>query len=207
MMGKTHMIAGIGAAVLISPPDTIGGCLQALLGGALGGLICDLDVQSSTYCRDARVVRNTALLLGAVILFLDWKWSTGIWDHIGSHLGSRQLLGLGIFLVITIAGKLSSHRSFTHSFLALGFLMAAFYFLYAPLIPYVAAGFLSHMFLDLLNKKPVEIIYPYKKGVCLRLFSADGLANRLICTVSLVFVVVQMWDIMWKLVLGAAGRF
>ena len=46
MMGKTHMIAGIGAAVLISPPDTIGGCLQALLGGALGGLICDLDVQS-----------------------------------------------------------------------------------------------------------------------------------------------------------------
>ena len=54
MMGKTHMIAGIGAAVLISPPDTIGGCLQALLGGALGGLICDLDVQSSTYCRDAR---------------------------------------------------------------------------------------------------------------------------------------------------------
>lgn len=104
MMGKTHMIAGIGAAVLISPPDTIGGCLQALLGGALGGLICDLDVQSSTYCRDARVVRNTALLLGAVILFLDWKWSTGIWDHIGSHLGSRQLLGLGIFLVITIAG-------------------------------------------------------------------------------------------------------
>ncbi len=108
MMGKTHMIAGIGAAVLISPPDTIGGCLQALLGGALGGLICDLDVQSSTYCRDARVVRNTALLLGAVILFLDWKWSTGIWDHIGSHLGSRQLLGLGIFLVITIAGKLSS---------------------------------------------------------------------------------------------------
>lgn len=97
MMGKTHMIAGIGAAVLISPPDTIGGCLQALLGGALGGLICDLDVQSSTYCRDARVVRNTALLLGAVILFLDWKWSTGIWDHIGSHLGSRQLLGLGIF--------------------------------------------------------------------------------------------------------------
>ena len=121
MMGKTHMIAGIGAAVLISPPDTIGGCLQALLGGALGGLICDLDVQSSTYCRDARVVRNTALLLGAVILFLDWKWSTGIWDHIGSHLGSRQLLGLGIFLVVTIAGKLSSHRSFTHSFLALGF--------------------------------------------------------------------------------------
>ena len=109
--------------------------------------------------------------------------------------------------MITIAGKLSSHRSFTHSFLALGFLMAAFYFLYAPLIPYVAAGFLSHMFLDLLNKKPVEIFYPYKKGVCLRLFSADGLANRLICTVSLVFVVVQMWDIMWKLVLGAAGRF
>lgn len=149
--------------MLISPPDTIGGCLQALLGGALGGLICDLDVQSSTYCRDARVVRNTALLLGAVILFLDWKWSTGIWDHIGSHLGSRQLLGLGIFLVITIAGKLSSHRSFTHSFLALGFLMALFYFLYAPLIPYVAAGFLSHMFLDLLNKKPVEIFYHIKK--------------------------------------------
>lgn len=207
MMGKTHMIAGIGAAVMIAPPDTIEGCLQALLGGALGGLICDLDVQSSTYCRDARIVRNTALLSGAGILFLDWKWGTGIWNHIGSHLGSRQLLGLGIFLGVTIMGKLSSHRSFTHSFLALGLLTAAFYFLYAPLIPYVAAGFLSHMVLDLLNKKPVEIFYPYKKGVCLRLFSADGLANRLICTGSLVFVVIQMWDIIWKLAMGAAGRF
>ncbi len=207
MMGKTHMIAGIGAAMLAAPPDTMAGCLQALLGGALGGLICDLDVQSSTYCQDARVVRNAALLLGAGILFLDWKWSTGIWNHIGTHLGSGQLLGLGIFLGVTMVGKLSSHRSFTHSFLALGLLTAAFYFLYMPLIPYVAAGFLSHMALDLLNKKPVEILYPWKKGFCLRLFSADGLANRLICTGCLAFVVIRIWDMAWGLAVGAAGRF
>lgn len=207
MMGKTHMIAGIGAAMLAAPPDTMGGCLQALLGGALGGLICDLDVQSSTYCQDARVVRNTALLLGAGILFLDWKWNTGIWNHIGSHLGSGQLLGLGIFLGVTIVGKLSAHRSFTHSFLALGLLTAAFYFLYTPLIPYVAAGFLSHMALDLLNKKPVEILYPWKRGFCLRLFSADGLANSLIFAGSLVFCAVWMGMTIGKLILEAAGPF
>ena len=63
MMGKTHMIAGIGAAVLISPPDTIGGCLQALLGGALGGLICDLRT-TQQFTAGLGGSRNTALLLG-----------------------------------------------------------------------------------------------------------------------------------------------
>ena len=91
MMGKTHMIAGIAAAAFIARPDTLGGCLEAILGGALGGLICDLDVQSSTYCRDAGIVRNAALVLGAGVLFLDWKWNTGIWNHISSHVGGAQM--------------------------------------------------------------------------------------------------------------------
>lgn len=207
MMGKTHMMAGIGAALLAAPPDTMGGCLHALLGGALGGLICDLDVQSSTYCRDARVVRNTALLLGAGILFLDWKWNMGIWNYIGTHLGRGQVFGMGIFLAVTAAGKVSSHRSFTHSFLALGLLTAAFYFLYAPLIPYMAAGFLSHMVLDLLNKKPVEIFYPWKKGVRLGLFSSEGLANKVILAGSVLFVLVRMGITVWRITLGAAGYY
>lgn len=207
MMGKTHMIAGIAAAAFIARPDTLGGCLEAILGGALGGLICDLDVQSSTYCRDAGIVRNAALVLGAGVLFLDWKWNTGIWNHISSHVGGAQMAGLGIFLAVTVIGKLSSHRSFTHSFLALGLLMASFQLLYAPLTPFVAAGFLSHIALDLLNKKPVEIFYPWKKGVCLRLCHADGIGNTVLFWVGILIILEEFGNVGLKLIQGGLGVF
>ena len=151
MMGKTHMIAGIGAAVLISP---------LILSAAAFRLF-----RRSSGWTDLRSGRTVQHLLPGCAgrekyspafrgcdLILDWKWSTGIWDHIGSHLGSRQLLGLGIFSGDNHCRKAVLPQKLYPFFPGTGVLMAAFYFLYAPLIPYVAAGFLSHMFLDLLNK-------------------------------------------------------
>jgi len=48
-----------------------------------------------------------------------------------------------------------------------------------PLTIAFAIGFLSHVFLDLLNKKRVQLLYPSMVGnVCLGLCYANRIANR-----------------------------
>ena len=38
-------------------------------------------------------------------------------------------------------------------------------------------GYASHLLLDILNKKPVPLLYPKGKGICLKWFYADKDAN------------------------------
>ena len=52
MMGKTHLFMGITAAAVLTRPDTVGGCLAALMGGAVGGVLSDIDVKSGKGRRD-----------------------------------------------------------------------------------------------------------------------------------------------------------
>ena len=42
MMSKTHLAVGL-AAVLAAAPATVEGMCYALMGGAIGSLICDID--------------------------------------------------------------------------------------------------------------------------------------------------------------------
>ena len=39
-------------------------------------------------------------------------------------------------------------------------------------------GALSHLLLDLTNKKPLQLLWPLKKGFCLKWFLSNRLANR-----------------------------
>ena len=47
-------------------------------------------------------------------------------------------------------------------------------------VQYFAAGFLSHLVIDLLNRKRVHLFYPLGRGVCLNLCSSRGLVNRIL---------------------------
>ena len=44
--------------------------------------------------------------------------------------------------------------------------------------PYFSAAMLSHILIDLLNRRNVRLLYPLKKGFCLGICSADGMVNR-----------------------------
>ena len=45
---------------------------------------------------------------------------------------------------------------------------------------YFCIGLLSHLGLDVFNKKGIQLFYPYKKRYCLRLCSSDGKVDGLI---------------------------
>ena len=53
MMSKTHIAVGIAASLVVMQPSTIADCLAAVVGGAIGGDLPDIDVRSNSYCRDA----------------------------------------------------------------------------------------------------------------------------------------------------------
>ena len=55
--------------------------------------------------------------------------------------------------------------------------LAALFLLFSVAAAF-ALGFASHVLLDLLNKMPVQLLYPSKRGkLCLRLCYASGATN------------------------------
>ena len=82
-------------------------------------------------------------------------------------------------------GTSQPHRSFMHSFAALALLTACVDIIYPDASAYFAVGFLSHLVLDVLNRKPEKLLWPWKKGFCLGLCSARGVVNRALLGVGM----------------------
>ncbi len=186
MLGKTHTAAGAAAALLLLHPSEPAAVLSAAAGGAAGGWICDID------CRDAGIDSTTgedilytagltaALLLGDALL------GSGVCAWMASHWGLRSAAAFTVFLVCCMFGWNTPHRSFMHSLTALVLLTVSLHFFCAPLAPAFAAGFVSHLLLDLTNFQGIQLFYPLRDRFCLRLFPADGLADRyLLCFCSI----------------------
>lgn len=90
------------------------------------------------------------------------------------------LIGIGAvaYLILWVIGYNSDHRKFTHSFLAMLLFSTAVYFLCPIILGTYSIGYLSHLLLDLLNKKRVSLFYPIGKGMCLNLCYARKSANK-----------------------------
>ena len=93
------------------------------------------------------------------------------------------------FLMLWVKGYQSSHRAFTHSLLAAALFSISIAIIYCPLGGYCFIGYLSHLLLDLTNKKGIQIFYPSKKSKCCRLFYAKGTANNAFMCIGIVILV------------------
>ncbi|MCD7764217.1 MAG: metal-dependent hydrolase [Lachnospiraceae bacterium] len=94
-------------------------------------------------------------------------------------------MGFLLMSILCVAGRISGHRSFSHSFLFFVLMGGAVYQIYPAFLPGFCIGCLSHLLLDCLNKKPLRLLYPVKKGFCLNLCYADGAANKVLLWVGL----------------------
>lgn len=180
MMGNTHITVGIATAVITTQPQTLNGCLTAVLGGAIGGLICDIDTKANQYGKDTLLSRIIVIALATAILLSDRLMNTGIWEYILSQSGTPLFTGTLLFAALFLGGLLSPHRTFMHSLPALALMDVALNMLYPPIVPCFTVGFLSHIALDLLNKKPIRLLYPLPLKCCFKLFYSDGFANNVI---------------------------
>lgn len=188
MLGKAHLAIGMAAAYTAVMPDTLPAALPVITGAAAGSLICDIDCESPAEKHDASKQRILAAVIAAAALIEDKVIDGGMWRSIaesGSYLWCVGIAGL----VITIAfASVSSHRGFSHSLLAL-LLETGFLYLIFPqtALPF-AVAFATHLVLDISNMKRVRLFYPAKKGISLRLFYADRLANRVCEAAGLIWL-------------------
>ena len=189
MMGKTHVSMGIAAAFLVLQPTTAGEFAVAVIGGAGGGLLPDIEVRSSLSFRDPMNARWIALALALLFLGVDEAVDGPILTAVAQNSPLQLFAGALIFLVAGLFGRRSAHRTFTHSLLGLAVFCFGLGLVCAPLVVSFAVGFASHVLLDLLNKKPVQLFYPLKAGrFCLKLVYANGVVNVVCLVVGVVFI-------------------
>ena len=180
MMGKTHISMGVATALLVGRPTNLGDGLVLVIGGAVGGIMCDIEVHSNPRVRDALYAR---FIVGGIVLLaiLIDLWIGGpVSDRVRHH--ENALLGAGgaLFVGTAVYSRLvSRHRGFSHSVLALVLFSAGLVLVLPALSFAFALGFGSHVALDLLNRKPVQLFYPSERGkFCLRLCYAQGVTNN-----------------------------
>ena len=184
-MSKTHIAVGIATALTATQPQSAEAFCIAVLGGSIGGVICDLDNQFSHASRDARLGSLLTMGIVAAVLLLDFRLHAGIGRAIFTMRTPRQWAGMAGFAGVCLLCICSAHRSFSHSLLALVLFCGALHLTGSPILFSFACGFLSHILLDVLNRRPVSILFPLSRGVCLDLFYADGVANAVLGALGL----------------------
>ena len=181
MLGNTHITAGITTSLLVFRPTTMLEFVATVAGGAVGGAICDIDCKRSDLNRDT--IRGAVLgcAVIAAALVLDLRLGHGIYDYVQKTFGAATVFGLLGFFVCCIWGARSKHRTFTHSLTGGLAMSGCAYLVCKPFGLAMGAGMVSHILLDLLNRRRVQLFYPLKKPrICLNLCDSDGIVNTVL---------------------------
>ena len=140
MTGRTHLAVGVAAALLAAGPAAgLAGLAVAAAGGAVGAVLPDLDVRDTAHPWRERLTRAGAAALLAGTLVFDAANGTSLAREAVTHgVGPLSLGAVGL-VALACAARLSAHRSFSHSLLALAGFAAATHLVCAPLAPYTGS--------------------------------------------------------------------
>ena len=191
MMGKTHITVGVAVAMAITMPTTPAGLYTAVIGGAVSGVLCDIECKSEPGMRDALIARVITAGITIILLLTDWLTNAGIVSSILSQDQSSLILGAVVLLITCFFGRRSNHRTFTHSLLYVLLISFGMFCIYPEFRFPVLAGGLSHLIIDTFNKKPVPWLYPFfRHGFCLKWCYASKKANTVLMWVGLALDIV-----------------
>lgn len=195
MTGRTHLAVGVAAALLAAGPAAgLTGLAVAAAGGAVGAVLPDLDVRDTAHPWRERLTRAGAAALLAGALVAD---AAAGWPLVGRAAGTgleSVALGLAGLVALCCAARLSAHRSFSHSLLALAGFAAATHLVCAPLAPYVALGFATHLALDLLTYRGPRLLWPARRGLSLGLCHTGGVVDACCLAAALVIAAASLWQ-------------
>ncbi|MDS0527891.1 metal-dependent hydrolase [Clostridium sp. SHJSY1] len=180
MTGKTHMSVGVGAATVLLPTND----MKTIFGGTalalIGSLIVDIDTEKSGGSVMLKEAAAGAVILVALGIILNDRYKINILKYIIGNKNLNDMLpALGILTLALIIGKFSSHRSFMHSIVGvIAFTVPAYMLFGEVFCKWFFVGYVSHIAIDMFNKKGVRLFYPLKSGVCLDMCKADGMADK-----------------------------
>ena len=178
MLAKAHITIGMAAAFTIMKPETVPDMLPVIAGASLGCLICDIDCENAREKTESSKWRAAMTIVAVLALVEDKLMDAGMLSSIAETSPYVWFAGIAIFIITITFASISSHRGFSHSILALAIETGSLWLILPVIAEPFAIAFTSHLILDLMNKRPVRLLYPAKKGYCLKLFYADKLANK-----------------------------
>lgn len=185
MMSKTHLSMGIATALTFVENGNIPMLLTAIVGGALGGITADIDILDNDNTTDTLVGQILALFFVAAIFFIDKFFNIGILTQILDNR-TPAIIGIIAYFILFVYGFTTNHRTFTHSFLGILLFSLTIKMIYKPLFNFYLYGYLSHLILDLLNKKGVQLFYPFNFKPCLKICYANKAINKIFMYIGLV---------------------
>ncbi len=177
MLGKTHITTGIASALIITHPDSVSGVIATMIGGAIGGWIVDIDTKKMDVDREK--VYDTiinSLFIGALIA-IDFLIGKGMCKYIIDNWGIKIWIAFAGFLILMILGFMSSHHTFTHSFLGIALFGISLYYLCRPIALAFVIGYASHLVLDLFNKRGQQLLFPIRWYPCFGVCAANEKPN------------------------------
>lgn len=119
MQGKTHLVVGTAATMAVLHPDHVPELICGTAIAAIGTLICDVDSDLSESNQKGSIAVGIGFIVLLLLMLIEHKWNIGITDFLLDNSNIlRFIIGLVLFLVVCIFGKLHAHRTFMHSFLA-----------------------------------------------------------------------------------------
>ena len=194
MEKKTHVACGNVVALSLMQPSTIQATLITIGAATLGSLLPDVDLKDSTSDKlfdRLMTALITIIIMGVIIRYF---FNINLYAEIKKYNNIfNYLISICVFITMSYLGSKTSHRSFTHSILGL--------FIYSSILLYsfnndIVIPFfishLSHIVLDLLNKKGIALFYPIKSRFSLKLCETDGKVNKLLFTIFSILIIIVL---------------
>lgn len=194
MQCRTHIAFGVAASTALVHTSDLKILLTTIAGATIGSIISDLDSYNSEVSQILNKITVISITTVLACVGISYIFKIDVIDKIIQYKNAANIIiGVLIFLLISVLGSYTKHRTFMHSIpcaLIYYFLLSTFLsqsFTLAFII-----SMLSHILLDLLNHIGVAIFCPLsEKRVCLDLCDSDGIVNRILFYVS-VFVAAYM---------------
>ncbi|MBE5911737.1 metal-dependent hydrolase [Pseudobutyrivibrio sp.] len=193
MLSMTHIAVGLASTIAVLSPQTPTELRPVVIGGAVGSIICDIDCKYGK-SKDAVLGRAVAGVISAVALYIDIQNQGKIFFYARETSIALMFLGLAMIFVTGYFARESEHRFFSHSLLAFVLYSVGLYLMCRPLVLPFIIGFVSHLLLDLLNYRPVHLLFPYKNGFSLKLCKAKSKANIVIMIAGFILLAVELFQ-------------
>lgn len=186
MRGKTHAVVGVATALFVTQVSGIDNIGIAVTAGMIGGLFPDVDCKNSNGSKILKAVVAGTAVIGLVTAALS-NLISGI--SLEEFVSYKPFIGFIGLLVLAIVGTRQSHRMFTHSIefiAATGFFAFMFGNTFGVAL---VAGEISHVILDLFNKKDVKLSILFNVKACFNLCKSDGAFSNFLTALGTLVIV------------------
>lgn len=193
MEKKTHVMCANLVSLYLMKPDSISELLITCGCASLGGLVPDVDLKDSTSDKLFDRLMTSLITIIVMSFFVKYFFDIDLYCKIKECSYINYLISACLFIVMAYLGSKSSHRSFTHSMLGLFVYSAilSYGFGMNVIIPYFVSH-LSHIVLDLFNKKGIALFYPSKYRFCLELCESNGKVNKFLFILFSVLIILYL---------------